>query len=196
MKIVDSLKINLGCGGRQFPGYIHVDLDDHDFIDHRHDFRTLPMFDDNTADLIYCCGAFAYIDRDDALTVLKEWNRVLKVGGILRLSVTDFEKTIKLYHDSGDIESLGILGPLFGKWKIKNGNHEMYIYQKTVYDFKSIKDKFEKSGFNNVRKWDWKKEFPPGYDDHAAAYVPHMDFENGTLLSLNVEGEKIGENAI
>lgn len=27
-------------------------------------------------------------------------------------------------------------------------------------------------------------------DDHSAAFKPHMDFDKGTLISLNVEGIK------
>ena len=196
MKQVDQnpLKINLGCGDIYLPGYIHIDVDRHDFIDYCHDFRTLPMFDDAVADMIYCCGALCYVDRVEAVDVLKEWRRVLKPGGVLRLSVTDFEKIIKLYNDSfyndfgGNIEGLGILGPLFGRWEINDGQ---YIYFKTVYDFKSLKKMLETAGFHNVRRWDWKKVFPEGYDDRSASYVPHMDFENGTLVVLNIEADKI-----
>jgi hypothetical protein len=25
------------------------------------------------------------------------------------------------------------------------------------------------------------------FDDHSQAYIPHMDKENGTLISLNIE---------
>jgi hypothetical protein len=28
------------------------------------------------------------------------------------------------------------------------------------------------------------------FDDHSQAYLPHMDKENGTLISLNIEAVK------
>ena len=46
------MKIHLGCGKRYLPGFVHVDLLDAPHIDYRHDVRTLPMFDDNSAELI------------------------------------------------------------------------------------------------------------------------------------------------
>lgn len=184
-------KLHLGCGKRYIPGYIHIDIDTHPHIDHNHDIRTLPMFNDNTVDLIYSCGTFAYFDREDAPTVLKEWRRVLKPGGILRTAVTDFEALIEVYLRSGrDLDSRGILGPLFGRWPVEAPDGKFYIYQRTVYDFNSIRKKFESEGFINVRRYDWRKVMPPGYDDYSMAYIPHMDQKNGILISLNVECEK------
>ena len=51
----------------------------------------------------------------------------------------------------------------------------------------------EGAGFRHVRRWDWRKVFvgeDEGFDDYSQAYVPHMDKEHGTLISLNVEAEK------
>ena len=37
-------------------------------------------------------------------------------------------------------------------------------------------------------KWyDWEQTEHSKFDDHSQAYIPHMDKENGTLISLNVE---------
>ena len=55
------------------------------------------MFEDNCADLIYSSHSLEYFDRVQAADVLSEWNRCLKVGGILRLAVPDFDKLIEVY---------------------------------------------------------------------------------------------------
>ena len=65
------------------------------------------------------------------------------------------------------------------------------IYHKTIYDFVSIKKVLEDCGFGNVRKWNWKEVDHRSIDDYSQAYLPHMDKENGTLVSLNVECEKL-----
>ncbi len=187
-----EIKLHLGCGKRYLFGYIHIDLDNHPHIDYCHDIKSLPMFKDNSVDLIYSCGTFTYFDREEAIDVLREWNRVLKSGGVLRISVPDFEVIVKLYLQyDNNLEGLGILGPLFGKWKIQSISGQKTLYQKTVYDFKSIKKKLEFAGFTDIKRYDWQEVMPANYDDYSMAYIPHMDKENGIPLSLNVEGIKI-----
>jgi len=75
------MKLHLGCGKRYIPGFVHVDLADFPHIDYQHDVRTLPMFSDNSVDLIYACHVIEYFDRIEVLDVLHEWYRVLKPGG-------------------------------------------------------------------------------------------------------------------
>lgn len=61
------------------------------------------------------------------------------------------------------------------------------IYHKTIYDFDSLKKLLMSVGFKNVDRYDWRKTSHSKFDDHSQAYLPHMDKENGTLISLNVE---------
>ena len=56
--------------------------------------------------------------------VLKEWRRVLKKNGILRLAVQTL-RLYSVYQTTKNIEK--ILGPMYGKWKV--GKDE-YIYQR------------------------------------------------------------------
>ena len=85
-----TLQLHLGCGKRYIPGFVHVDTAAFPHIDYRHDVRTLPMFDDNSVDLIYACHVIEYFDRIEVLDVLREWHRVLKPDRVLRLAVPDF----------------------------------------------------------------------------------------------------------
>lgn len=182
------LRLHLGCGKRYFPGFVHVDLDDFPHIDYRHDISRLPMFENDSADLIYSCGAFVYFDRIQAPAVLEEWRRVLKPGGILRLAVPDFEVLTHLYLKTHDLASF--IGPLFGRWPISTEHGEQVLYQKTTYDFESLRRVLESAGFPNVRRYDWRTTEHSDIDDYSQAYIPHMDKEHGTLISLNVEASK------
>ena len=38
-----------------------------------------------------------------------------------------------------------------------------------------------------IRLTYWEETEHAQFDDHSQAYLPHMDKENGTLMSLNVE---------
>ncbi len=179
------MKLHLGCGKRYIPGFAHVDFSDYAHIDYKRDIGDLSMFEDGMASLIYASHALEYFDREEVKGVLSEWRRVLKEKGILRLAVPDFEALIKIYKDQEDLNR--ILGPLYGRWEAIPGK---WIYHKTAYDFTSLKDLLESNGFRDVRRYDWRETVHKDRDDYSQAYIPHMDKENGLLISLNVEAAK------
>jgi predicted SAM-dependent methyltransferase len=175
------VKLNLGCGKRDFGSdWIHIDGADYPHIDSQNieslDYR------DKSVDLIYASHVIEYFDRKEVLPVLKEWKRVLRIDGVLRIAVPDFYQMAKLYLvDSYDLEKF--LGPLYGKMAMLKKT----IYHKTVYDFNELKKLLEEVGFRNIKKYDWRETEHSEFDDHSQAYIPHMDKENGRLISLNVE---------
>lgn len=182
------MKLNLGCWKRNIPGFIHIDQADFPHIDYKTSIDKLPMFEDNTIDLIYCSHALEYFDRQQAKEVLKEWGRVLRFGGVLRVAVPDFEAMINVYKKYGDLNK--ILGPLYGRMEILTPETTI-IYHKTVYDFLSLTELLQSSGFGEVHRYDWQETIHKDYDDHSQAYIPHMDKENGLLISLNIEAIKV-----
>ena len=42
-----------------------------------------------------------------------------------------------------------------------------------------------------MREWDWRKTDHSNIDDYSQAYLPHMNKENGLLVSLNIEAKKV-----
>lgn len=183
-----DIKLHLGCGKRYIPGFVHVDLDSFPHIDYQSDVAHLPMFEDESVSLIYSSHTLEYFDRIEVQEVLKEWRRVLRPGGILRVAVPDFEALVKVYQQHGDLGK--IVGPLYGRIIIKTPDGEKAAYHKTVYDFKALKDVLEQAGFKNVQRYDWRNTIHRDYDDFSQAYIPHMDKEHGLLISLNVEGKR------
>lgn len=179
------IKLNIGCGRRNFgEEWDHIDGSDYPHIK-SHDIVNLP-YDENSVDLIYASHVFEYFDRDEANDVLKNWKKVLKSGGTLRLAVPDFEACAKLYVNN-EYPLSNFLGPFFGKWKM---TEDKTIYHKTVYDYSDLKKVLENNGFDNIKKWNWKDVEHGKYDDYSQAYLPHMDKINGTLISLNIECKK------
>ena len=179
------MKINMGCGWRNFgDDWYHIDGGDYKHLDF-HNIKKLPQ-KDNTVELIYASHVIEYFDREEAEELLFEWYRVLKPAGIIRIAVPDFEAIAKLYA-IGKYPLEKFLGPLYGKMFMKSE----IIYHKTVYDYRSLETMLTKQiGFKRVRKYDWKETEHSHFDDHSQAYLPHMDKENGTLISLNVEAVK------
>lgn len=178
------MKLHLGCGWRNFgPDWIHIDGGDYEHLEYN-DITKLP-FEDSSVDLIYSSHVLEYFDREEVIIVLHEWKRVLKKDGTLRIAVPDFESMVRLYVDK-KITLSQIIGPLYGKMNMA----EEKIYHKTTYDFNSLKDICEELGFINFKRYDWKETEHSQFDDHSQAYIPHMDKENGVLISLNVEMKK------
>lgn len=171
----------MGCGWRNFgSGWIHIDGGDYKHLD-SNSITCLP-YENNSVSLIYASHVLAYFDREEVMALLEEWKRVLKTGAILRLAVPNFQAYAKLYQ-SKQITLDQCLGPLYGKMAMG----ESSIYHKTVYDFDSLKSLLEKLDFNNIIKYNWQETEHCARDDHSQAYIPHMDKNHGTLMSLNVE---------
>ncbi len=73
-----------------------------------------------------------------------------------------------------------IMGLLYG------GQNYEYNFHYQAYDFNRLSDLLKEVGFSKIERYDWKDFLPPDYDDFSRAYLPHMDFEKGRLMSLNV----------
>ncbi|MCR5834407.1 MAG: methyltransferase domain-containing protein [Selenomonadaceae bacterium] len=179
------MKLHIGCGEKFLPGYTHVDARRFPHVDYVTDkLDNLPMFEDKSADEIYACHILEHFTRSDIKTggVLKEWYRILKVGGILRIAVPDFEAIVEEYLSTKNLES--VMGLLYG------GQNYEYNFHYQTYDFNRLEYLLKHSGFLKVARYDWRDFLPEGYDDYSRSYLPHMDFEHGRLMSLNVIATK------
>ena len=61
------------------------------------------------------------------------------------------------------------------------------IFHKMIFDEAFLTGELEELGYVSVRRWNWRETDHAQYDDFSQAYIPHMDKENGTLMSLNLE---------
>jgi len=172
-------KINLGCGWRNFGSdWVHIDGGDYEHLDHDDIFD----FPYENVDLIYASHVIEYFNREEIIPILRNWRSKLKPGGILRLAVPNFATLCAIYMRGNPVEK--VLGPLYGQMSMGDET----IYHRTTYDEPSLRTMLVAGGFTGIRYWDWRSVDHGKYDDHSQAYFPHMDKENGTHLSLNLEG--------
>tara|TARA_Y100001949_G_scaffold85567_1_gene72333 strand:- start:494 stop:1030 length:537 start_codon:yes stop_codon:yes gene_type:complete len=175
------MKFNIGCGWRNFgKSWIHIDGGDYDHLDSSDIY--LKDYENGSGDLIYASHLIEYFDREEVVPLLKRWKNILKANGVLRLAVPDFDVCAKLYTD-GEYPLDSFLGVLYGKMPMGDKT----IYHKTTYDYSSLTALLNGIGMRKVKKYNWKNTEHAQFDDHSQAYLPDMDKENGTLISLNIE---------
>jgi predicted SAM-dependent methyltransferase len=89
--------LNLGCGHRYHPDWINIDTAPQGPGVLKHDFtRGIPL-PDGSCDVVYHSAVLEHIRRSDVLPFIRECQRVLKPGGIIRIGVPDLEKLCQLY---------------------------------------------------------------------------------------------------
>lgn len=177
-----TIKLHLGCGKRFIPGFIHVDLVRFDHVDYLSSIDRLDIFQSETVDLIYNCHVLEHFHREKVNSVLEEWYRVLKPGGILRTAVPDFEALCELYTDKKDLSL--VIGSLIGKQNF------LYNVHYNIFDYMTLEKELMSVGFKKVYRYSWRDTEHSEVDDFSQAYYPHMDKKDGKLLSLNVEAIK------
>jgi predicted SAM-dependent methyltransferase len=182
------MKLHVGCGNVILPGWVNVDIDNIPGVDIQDDVRTLKKINNNSCDIIYASHVLEHFGRNEFESILKLWNTKLKLKGILRLAVPDFEKSINWYNKTKRIED--ILGQLSG------GQKSEFDYHKMVYDKFFLSMILEICGFGEIKEWDWRQTEHSDFDDYSQSYMPHMEKDTGMLMSLNLEAIKLKEPSI
>jgi len=128
-------------------------------------------FPDNSIEAVYTSRMLACFTRQEALGCLKEINRVLRPGGILRIATPDLDHWIASYGPNDpDTFLRRILEPeISGE---KNRIHWMYTPQ-------SLRKIFHEAGFNNITSRDRYQGKCPD--------VQRIDYRTDTMF---MEGEK------
>ncbi len=176
------MKLHLGCGDKIIEGFVNVDVRNLPGVNVVCDIHELSMFDKNSIDLIYASHVLEHTGRKEYTDILKNWYNVLNDGGTLRIAVPDMEKVFDHYHKNKNLRVL--LGFLYG------GQTYQENYHYCGWDYQTLSEDLLKIGFKKVKRYDWRKTEHSHIDDFSQCYLPHMDKDNGMLMSLNIEAIK------
>ena len=183
-----EIKLNLGCGQRKMHGFVNVDIREDLNPDVVANVTQIHKTFQNV-DLIYACHVLEHFPLRPSTfqpvtwkTALDSWFRALKPGGILRIAVPDIEGVCKHYLSTGKLDDL--YAYFYG------GQKYDFDFHYHCWSFDTLKKDLLECGFTQARQYDWRETEHFYIDDYSQAYLPHMDKQDGKLLSLNVEAIK------
>lgn len=188
-----KIRLNLGCAGRVLKNYINVDQDSIRVMKKRYPGIKLPKnqkiynynifklpFENGTVDEIRADGLIEHLDFKEEKKFFFELKRIVKKGGLIKLSTVDFEKTIKQWLSAkddwkdfhrDDIESIKNKF-WFGTYTYKPNNRWGYLtatfygsqnglgqYHKNCYSKKKLSAICKKLDFKviKIKNFRWKK---------------------------------------
>lgn len=132
------LYLNLGCGNDIRDGFLNIDIYSDDERVINMDVRKL-LLPDNSTDLILASDILEHFSHRETDSILAEWARVLKPGGILIIRCPSLRLQTKTYYSDiwdADVASYMIFGS-----QTNPGD-----YHCTAFDETSIKKHLHKAG--------------------------------------------------
>ena len=169
--------LHIGCGTNILPKpFENLDGREFEGVDHVSSASDLKQFDDETFDMVYASHILEHHPRNEVESVLKEWVRVVKVDGIVRISVPSFKSATQIHDKTGKLEN--VLGPLSG------GQTYDYEFHYCLFDERTLTALMKKCGLTAIHPWLYTRTRHSDYWDFSQA-VTH-----GIQVSLNLEGRK------
>jgi predicted SAM-dependent methyltransferase len=169
--------LHIGCGDINLEGWINLDARNRDHVHIQTDKLDLVQFANDSLGVIYLSHVLEHVSFAEAESILKNFHNKLRDGGMLLISVPDFESLVKIYHQSEGNLSL-IRKALLG------GQDYEYNFHKSVYDFKFLQELCINSGFKLAQKYETVKEFGAEIGDFSTYEI------NGIPVSVNIQAFK------
>lgn len=185
-KVPAEKQLHFGCGSDYKNGFINLDMNKS--ADYYFDARNKLPFGDETIEYIYSSHFVEHLSNDELMRHFKESFRVLRVGGIYRICIPDFESSIKAYirRDYAWLEMFKNDWPLnyyfvpehllsYADY-LDRSLHEYGIH-KIFLDFEKTKNMLIHSGFQGV-------------NINLVTYDPSIDRKERRNYSIYIEALK------
>jgi predicted SAM-dependent methyltransferase len=163
--------LHIGCGKINSPEFVNIDAQPFPHVHIISDnITSLEDFAEAAVDLVYMCHILEHIKRRELKNVLSEMQRVLKPGGILRLSVPDFDKLLEVYNASGrNMETISL--------QLMGGQDNQYNIHYSVFNRRRLSELLQEVGFHSITSWD--------PDD-----CEHHDFKDKASRKISINGRQ------
>jgi predicted SAM-dependent methyltransferase len=154
----DHKSLNLGCGTNLFgSGWINVDKLDiskictDPLVSETFDITNRLPYGDNSCDYIFLGNIIETLEIDKGVALMQECYRVLKKGGMVRVSVVNSELLMRKYLN-GDIDFVKHIhvGSELSPCDIIKLSYAMFDGMGTVYDTCLLREVLKRSGFEKM----------------------------------------------
>ncbi len=178
-------------------GWINIDkielsqfANQNGYIFRQHDIANGIPYPNNLVDIIIASHFLEHLDREEGNKFLKDCLRVLKIGGIIRLTVPDTDLIIEKYR-TGLISEYKDVNIGVEKAQLQNDDTQS-LYElllaghKTIYGFDSLSKLLSNVGFDKVQEMEFGKSNSKAIETQTIDMYP--------TLSLYVEAIKSKDN--
>lgn len=124
------LRLNLGCGKNKLKGFVNIDQLQHVNPDIVANAISLP-YEPGTVDEIYCGHLLEHFSWDDGQNALKYWHDLLKPGGLISVTVPDFDVILQRYLANPSAQEMKGLNDLYFYSYVQESLHK-YTYNEPL----------------------------------------------------------------
>ncbi|MDK9713625.1 MAG: hypothetical protein OEL86_05860 [Sulfuritalea sp.] len=147
-----ALRIHVGCGPIDIAGWVNVDARPFPHVHLASNSVALAEFSDGVLGEIYLCHVLEHFSFAEVDQLLGTYHKKLSDGGVLRISVPDFDLAIAAYQASG--EDLELI-----RMALMGGQDYEFNYHKSVFNKKLLTKLLTKTGFREIETWDAVTDF-------------------------------------
>jgi len=145
INIEEGIRLNMGCGPFPLAGFINIDQFKSVNPDLLADCRDLP-YAPGTVSEIYAGHILEHFRFDDGKAALKYWFSLLKPGGVIGISVPDYDFLVQEYAADPSPEKLIVFNDLYIYSGVQPSPH-LYAYSADL-----LKMVMEEAGFVKLKR--------------------------------------------
>lgn len=143
-------RLHWGCGDTPAPGWVNSDLRPGPGVDVVADIREGLPLEDESFDCVFSQHALPELGIYEQVDALRELRRVLRPGGVLRLSLPDLDWAIEAYR-AGDRDHFKVWD-----WETISGNFIAHVLwygiTRTPFTFEFAEELLRRAGFSEVSR--------------------------------------------
>ena len=175
-------RVHVGCGPVKIEGWINIDAREFPHIHIKSQSLSLSEFSEGALGEIYLCHVLEHFSFKEVDELLADYYRKLKVGGVLRLSVPDFDLVVTAYQDSGgDLELI--------RMALMGGQDYEFNFHKSVYNRNLLTKLLIKAGFSQIEIWSADGDFGGDIGDWSTGKLKKRGV-GAFPISLNLKAIK------
>lgn len=154
-RLAGERRLHLGCGEHLIPGWANIDLIGFPGVVPWNLAQPLPVAD-GTVDRVFSEHFHEHITLAQGIALLAEIHRVLKTGGVVRISTPDMEKLITEYQARRVDEWLDVEWAPETPCQMLNEGVRLWGHE-FIYDFDELALQLRRVGFRDVRRVSWRE---------------------------------------